>query len=172
MLSCRRSAQCLPSLGDGDELAADSSKVRSTGRWPRSSLRKSDHPGFQTTVGVGNMFRQPVTFFPAKAGWQPSSSLLARLSFFAVLGSRRSARRYSMDPASSRSTGTCTSPMLRGLSAAEHPGCGRTYTAINEYLRVANYQYLGCQSALFINFGPNGGTRDGGKVVLGWALTS
>jgi len=33
-----------------------------------------------------------------------------------------------------------------------------------EYLRVANYQYLGCQYALLINFGPNGGTLS--EIVL------
>jgi len=99
------------------------------------------------------------TTLPAKTGWKPSTILIAVGAAFFVCwpwvtlvraeifdGSGFEAINWNMHIADAERVIGSGVSKLRENTHSDY-----------EYLRVANYQYLGCQYVLLLNFGPNGG---------------
>ncbi len=103
---------------------------------------------------------------PAKAGWKPSTILIAVGAAFFVCcpwvtparaeifdGSGFEAINWNMHIADAERVIGSGVSRLRENTHSDY-----------EYLRAANYQYLGCQYVLLLNFGPNGGTLS--EIIL------
>ena len=106
------------------------------------------------------------TTLPAKTGWKPSTILIAVGAAFFVCcpwvtparaeifdGSGFEAINWNMHIADAERVIGSGVSRLRENTHSDY-----------EYLRVANYQYLGCQYVLLLNFGPNGGTLS--EIIL------